>query len=37
MKKKTVELFFMPYIKIIDTEDVKKLIVMLLTDTDKKI
>ena len=37
MKKKTAELFFMFCIKTADTEDVKRLIIMLLTDTDKKI
>ena len=37
MKRKTAELFFMPYIKTADIRDAKRLIIMLLTDTDEKI
>ena len=37
MKKKTAELFFMSCIKTADTENTKELIIVLLTDTDKKI
>ena len=37
MKKKTAELFSMPCIKTADTEDTKRLIIVLLTDTDEKI
>ena len=37
MKKKTAELFFMLCIKTVDTEDTRRLIIALLTDTDKKI
>ena len=36
MKKKTAELFFMLYMKITDTENAKRLIIALLTDTDEK-
>ena len=36
MKRKTAELFFMSYMKTADTEDVKRFIIVLLTDTDEK-
>ena len=37
MKKKTAELFFILCIKTVDTEDAKRFIITLLTDTDEKI
>ena len=37
MKRKTAELFFMFCIKIVNTEDAKGLIIILLTNTDEKI
>ena len=37
MKKKTAELFFMPCIKTADIRNARRLIIMLLTDTDEKI
>ena len=36
MKRKTAELFFMFCMKIVNTGNVRGLIVMLLTDTDEK-
>ena len=37
MKKKTTELFSMLCIKTVDTENIRRLIITLLTDTDGKI
>ena len=36
MKKKTAELFFMLCMKTADTENARRFIIALLTDTDKK-
>ena len=37
MKRKTAELFFMIYMKTVNTENARGFIIVLLTDTDEKI